>query len=172
MGLSIGEVEARAKDIKALILDVDGVLTDGKVVFLPNGAEGKTFHVRDGLGIQLAQVGGLSVAFLSGRDSEAVRRRASELGVEHVHLGIADKLAGFEGLLTQLKLQASEVAYVGDDLPDLPLLDRAGLGFAVADAAPELRAAADIVLRSGGGEGAVREACEQLLKVQGRWLSP
>lgn len=164
------EIDARARQVKALVLDVDGVLTDGKVLFLPGGEEGKTFHVRDGLGIQLMRAGQVPVAFLSGRDSEAVRRRAAELGVEHVHLGIQDKVAAFDGLLSDLGVGDHDVAYVGDDLPDLPILERSGLAFAVADAAPEVRSAAHVVLRASGGKGAVREACERILKAKGAWL--
>lgn len=164
------EVEARAREIRALVLDVDGVLTDGKVTYLPGGAEAKTFHVRDGLGVSLAKHAGITVAFLSGIESETVRRRADELGVEHVQLGIGDKPTGFEELLRKMNVKASETAYVGDDLPDIPLIQDAGLGFAVADAAPEVREAADIVLRTAGGQGAVREACERILKARGDWL--
>lgn len=164
------EVDARAGRIRVLVLDVDGVLTDGKVTYLPDGQEGRTFHVRDGLGIQLMRAGQVPVAFVSGRDSEVVRRRASELGVEYVRLGIQDKVAAYEELLGSLDLSDEEAAYVGDDLPDLEIIQRCGLSFAVADAAPELRLAAHVVLRSGGGEGAVREACECILKAQGHWL--
>lgn len=168
--LDQAEVDERAARIRALVLDVDGVLTDGRVIFLPHGEEGRTFHVRDGLGIQLMRAGQVPVAFLSGRESEVVRRRAAELGVEHVHLGIQDKVAAYESLLSTLELRDQDVAYVGDDLPDLPLVERCGLGFAVADAAGELRAAAHVVLRAGGGQGAVREACERILKAKGAWL--
>lgn len=152
------------------MLDVDGVLTDGKVTYLPGGEEGRSFHVRDGLGIQLMRAGQIPVAFVSGRDSEVVRRRAAELGVELVRLGIQDKVAAYEELLSGLGLRDEEAAYIGDDLPDLPIIQRCGLSFAVADAAPELRLSAHVVLRCGGGEGAVREACERILKAQGHWL--
>jgi 3-deoxy-D-manno-octulosonate 8-phosphate phosphatase (KDO 8-P phosphatase) len=164
------DVEARARNVAALVLDVDGVLTDGRVLFLPGGEEGRTFHVRDGLGIQLMRAGRVPVAFVSGRDSEVVRRRAEELGVEHLLLGIQDKVEAYERLMGELRLEDAQMAYVGDDLPDLPLLQRCGLGFAVADAAPEVRAAAHVVLRAGGGRGAVREACERILKAKGAWL--
>ena len=164
-------VDARAMRIRALVLDVDGVLTDGRVFIFPNGDEGKMFNVRDGLGIQLMGAGHIPVAFLSGRDSQAVRKRAAELGVEEVHLGIQDKVAAYEGLLSTFGIKDENVAYVGDDLPDLPLLERCGLSFAVADAAPEVRSIAHVVLRAGGGQGAVREACERILKAQGAWIS-
>ena len=148
---------------------MDGVLTDGRLTYLPAGGESKTFHVRDGLGLQLFMAAGGAVAFLSGRESEVVARRAQELGVSHLMLGITDKVAAFDELLETLSLKEEEIAYVGDDLPDLPIIRRAGLGFAVADAAPEVRSAADFVLRAGGGQGAVREACERILKAKGAW---
>lgn len=162
-------IEARAQKIRALILDVDGVLTDGRVTYLPGGGESKTFHVRDGIGIQLFIASGGTVAFLSGRESEVVARRGRELGVEHLLLGINDKVAAYDELLETLGISDEEAAYVGDDLPDLPLIRRAGLGLAVADAAPEVRGAADLLLRTGGGQGAVREACERILKAKGAW---
>lgn len=169
--LDLQAIDARAMRIRALVLDVDGVLTDGRILLLPGGDEGKTFNVRDGLGIQLMGAGHVPVAFLSGRDSVAVRKRAQELGVEEVHLGIQDKVAAYEGLLKTFGVKDENVAYVGDDLPDLPLLERCGLSFAVADAVPEVRAVAHVVLRAGGGQGAVREACERILKAQGAWFS-
>ncbi len=162
-------IEELAQGIRGLILDVDGVLTDGRLTYLPGGGESKTFHVRDGLGIQLLIASGCKVAFLSGRESEVVTRRGKELGVNLMKLGIADKVDVFEGILKTFEIEEQEVAYVGDDLPDLPLLRRCGLAFAVADAAPEVRASAHIVLRAGGGQGAVREACERILKAKGAW---
>lgn len=163
------QIESRAKRIRVLVLDVDGVLTDGRLTYLPGGGESKTFHVRDGLGIQLLIASGCKVAVVSGRESEVVARRARELNIDLVLLGIADKVEAYETVLMELDLTDEDVAYVGDDLPDLPLLRRAGLAFAVADAAPEVRAAAHVVLRAGGGQGAVREACERILKSKSAW---
>ncbi len=163
------ELEARAQRVRALVLDVDGVLTDGRLWYLPTGEEAKVFHVRDGLGLQLVMAAGCEVAIISGRDSRAVRQRCAELGVKHAFLGVEDKVATLDGLLDTLDLDDDEIAYVGDDLPDIPLLGRAGIGFAVADAAPEVRAVAHVVLRSNGGQGAVREACERILKAKGAW---
>ena len=165
------EIENKARNIRALILDVDGVLTDGRITYSNEGEEIKTFHVRDGLGMQLFMAAGGRVVLLSGRKSEAVTRRGSELGIEKsmMFLGIEDKVSAFEAILSELGLQEVEVAYVGDDLPDLPLIKTAGLGFAPADAAPEVRSAADVVLRVGGGQGAVREVCERILKAKGSW---
>jgi 3-deoxy-D-manno-octulosonate 8-phosphate phosphatase (KDO 8-P phosphatase) len=163
------QVDARLKKLRVLVLDVDGVLTDGRLTYLPGGGESKTFHVRDGLGVQLLIASGVKVALISGRESEVVIRRAKELGIELLFVGIADKVEAFETVLKQTSSTEEEVGYVGDDLPDLPLLRRSGLSFAVADAAPEVRAAAHVVLRSGGGQGAVREACERILKAKGAW---
>jgi 3-deoxy-D-manno-octulosonate 8-phosphate phosphatase (KDO 8-P phosphatase) len=163
------DVEVRAKRARALVLDVDGVLTDGRVIYLAGGGEARNFHVRDGLGVQLLVAARIRVAVISGRESEIVERRARELGIDPVLQGVGDKLEAFERLLSDLDVPDTDVAYIGDDLPDLPILRRAGLGIAVADAAPEVRAAAHLVLRAGGGQGAVREACEVLLKARGAW---
>lgn len=163
------EIEARAKKIRVLMLDVDGVLTDGRLLYLPDGTEAKSFHVRDGLGIQLMIASGVPVALISGRKSEATERRADELGIQLTYLGISDKEQAFTEILGRLDLREDQAAYVGDDLPDLHLMARVGLSFAVADAAPEVRAAANVVLRANGGQGAVREACERILKAKGAW---
>jgi len=166
---SAADIDARAQKVKALLLDVDGVLTDGRVLYQPEGGEARAFNVRDGLGIQLLQASGLKVGFLSGKNSEVVKRRGDELGVEILLLGVDDKVAAFEQALERLGVEGDAVCYVGDDLPDLPLLRKAGLGCAVADAAPEVRANANLILRANGGQGAVREVCERLLKAKGNW---
>ena len=163
------EVEPRARRLRALILDVDGVLTDGRVTYLADGGESKTFHVRDGIGVQLVLAARIRVAIISGRASEIVERRGRELGIEPILQGVEDKVLAFERLLNDFDTPESDVGYIGDDLPDLPILRRVGLSFAVADAAPEVRAAAHVVLRAGGGRGAVREACELILKSRGAW---
>ncbi|MEQ9500541.1 MAG: HAD hydrolase family protein [Deltaproteobacteria bacterium] len=163
------EVEERARRVKALFMDVDGVLTDGRVQYLADGSELKSFHVRDGLGIKLMRIADCRVAFISGRSSPAVQRRGEELGVDAMFLGIEDKSGAYDALLEQFGITEDEVAYVGDDLPDLDVLRRSGLSFAVADAAPEVRSAAHVVLRTSGGQGAVREACERILKAKGAW---
>lgn len=163
------ELEARAQAVRVLMLDVDGVLTDGRLLYLPDGTEAKSFHVRDGLGIQLMIASGVPVALISGRHSEATERRAEELGIQLTYLGIKDKESAFQDILERLDLTESQAAYVGDDLPDLHLMRRVGLSMAVADAAPEIRSAANLVLRANGGQGAVREACERILKAKGAW---
>ena len=163
------EIDARAKKVRLMVLDVDGVLTDGRVTYLPGGVEAKTFHVRDGLGVQLLLATGCRVALISGRESEPVTRRARELGISPALQGVDDKEAAFQAILRQVDASDDTTAYVGDDLPDLPIMERVGLAIAVADAAPEVRSQAHVVLRTGGGQGAVREACELILRAKGAW---
>jgi 3-deoxy-D-manno-octulosonate 8-phosphate phosphatase (KDO 8-P phosphatase) len=163
------DVWACAQAIRLLILDIDGVLTDGRLYFDAKGETLKVFHVRDGHGIKMAQRGGLEVAMVSGRRSDAAFHRARELGVSRFYEGVRDKVAILEELLAALNLTSAEVAAVGDDLVDLPLFQRVGLGVAVADAVPEVRAAAHWVTSLPGGTGAVREVCDLLLKAQDKW---
>jgi 3-deoxy-D-manno-octulosonate 8-phosphate phosphatase (KDO 8-P phosphatase) len=162
-------VWTRARHIRLLILDIDGVLTDGRLYFDLKGETLKVFHVRDGHGIKMAQRAGLEVALLSGRRSDAAFHRARELGINRFYEGVRDKVAILEELLAALNLTAPEVAAVGDELVDLPLFHRVGLGVAVADAVPEVRAAAHWITTLPGGRGAVREVCDLLLKAQGKW---
>ncbi len=162
-------LRARAERIELLVLDVDGVLTDGGIWYSDRGEELKRFHVRDGLGLKLWQKAGGRAAVLSGRRSETVTRRAAELGLHPVSQGCADKAAGFAELLAEVGLTADRVCGVGDDLPDLPFLTRCGLAVAVGDAVAEVQAAADYVTTAPGGRGAVRETVEWLLKVRGQW---
>jgi 3-deoxy-D-manno-octulosonate 8-phosphate phosphatase (KDO 8-P phosphatase) len=166
------EVWQRAQAIRLLILDVDGVLTDGRLYFDAQGEALKVFHVRDGHGIKMAQRAGLEVAFLSGRRSDAAFHRAQELGVTRFHEGVRDKAAVLLELSAALNLAPEAVAAVADDLVDLPLMARVGLAVAVADAAPEVRAAAHWVTTLPGGRGAVREVTDLLLKAQGKWQEP
>lgn len=159
----------RARGIRLLVLDVDGVLTDGRLVY--NGDEGQAlaFDIHDGMGVKLALKSGLRVAVISGRSSEMLARRARELGVTDLAQGVEDKRQAFQALLDAHGMQAREAACMGDDLPDLPLLRAAGLAIGVPDAAEEVIQAAHYVTRRPGGRGAVREAVELLLKAQGRW---
>jgi 3-deoxy-D-manno-octulosonate 8-phosphate phosphatase (KDO 8-P phosphatase) len=163
------DVVVRARDIRLLILDVDGVLTDGRLYFDAKGETLKVFHVRDGHGIKMARQGGIEVALVSGRRSDAAFHRARELGITRFYEGVRDKVAILEELLAALNLTLREAAAVGDELVDLPLFHRVGLGVAVADAPPEVRAAAHWITTLPGGKGAVREVCDLLLKAQGRW---
>ena len=159
----------RCARIELLVLDVDGVLTDGSIVYADNGVEIKAFHVRDGSGLKLWQREGKRAAIISGRRSVAVEVRAAELGVSPVVQGAAEKLDAYRQLLAGAGLRPEQACFVGDDLPDLPLLRNCGLAVAVADACPEVRADAHYVTRTPGGRGAVREAIELILRCQGRW---
>lgn len=171
-GLSAA-VAARARKIRVLLLDVDGVLTDGRVYLqsFPDGTahELKAFHSQDGAGLNIARGAGLRTGLISGRESAAMTRRARETGMEFVYQGRAEKIPAYEAILRAAGVEDSEVAYVGDDLPDLPVLRRVGLAVAVANAVPEVRRAAHFVTQRSGGEAAVREVIECILKVQGKW---
>jgi 3-deoxy-D-manno-octulosonate 8-phosphate phosphatase (KDO 8-P phosphatase) len=158
-----------AGGIRLLCLDVDGVLTDGRLVFDNNGNELKRFHVRDGLGIKLWLQAGHEVAIISSRSSEAVTRRAAELGISHVHQGCTDKLVALDAICDATGLAPGQAAAVGDDLPDLPVLNTVAMPIAVADGAKEVRDAAAWVTTTPGGHGAVREVIERLLTAQGCW---
>lgn len=153
--------------IRLLVLDVDGVMTDGRLHFGPDGEKHKVFHVRDGHGIKALQAAGIGVAVISGRASQAVARRCEELGITHLLQGVADKAAQFARLTAQLGLSARDCACVGDDDPDVPLLAQAGLAVAVADAHPSALAVAHRKTRAPGGCGAVREVCDWLLAARG-----
>lgn len=156
-------------DIKMLILDVDGVLTDGKVMLNKDGEEYKFFNVKDGEGISIARKAGITVVFLSGRASKAVEKRAGKLGVTEVYQGVKDKIAVYEKLMKKYRLQKDNIAYVGDDLNDIPLAEKVGFPVAVNNAAEELKKVAAYVTSHNGGDGAVREAIELILKKSGRW---
>jgi 3-deoxy-D-manno-octulosonate 8-phosphate phosphatase (KDO 8-P phosphatase) len=149
--------------IRLLVLDVDGVLTDGRLHYGPEGEQHKVFHVRDGSGIKALQAAGVTVAVISGRNSQAVARRCADLGITEVAQGIDDKAAAFEALRARLGVAAADCACIGDDTPDVPLMNRVGLAIAVADAHADARAVADRRTRLPGGQGAVREACDWLL---------
>jgi 3-deoxy-D-manno-octulosonate 8-phosphate phosphatase (KDO 8-P phosphatase) len=154
---------AARRRVRLLVLDVDGVLTDGRLFYGPRGETLKAFHVRDGHGIKLLLRRGVEVAVISGRSSAAVQRRCRELGVRHVFQGVEDKLGCFEALRTRLGFEPRDCAAVGDDTPDAPLLAQVGYGFAVADAHVDAQDAARYITRSAGGRGAVREVCDWLL---------
>jgi 3-deoxy-D-manno-octulosonate 8-phosphate phosphatase (KDO 8-P phosphatase) len=164
---------ARAKRIKLLLMDVDGVLTDGKLYYFETRPgvieETKGFDAKDGIGLMLARLAGLRLGLISGRRSTGVEHRAQLLDIEFVFQGATKKLPVYESILAQTGLSDAEVAMVGDDLPDLPILKRVGLGVAVQDAVPELKKAAHLVTRRPGGRGAVRETVELILKSQGSW---
>jgi 3-deoxy-D-manno-octulosonate 8-phosphate phosphatase (KDO 8-P phosphatase) len=170
-GAAAADLAARCGPIELLVLDVDGVLTDGVIAIDDQGVETKHFHVRDGSALSLWRKAGRRAALLSGRRAAAVDRRAAELEIHAVIQGAAEKAGAFRGLLAAQGLDARQVCYMGDDLPDLPVLSAAGLGLAAcpADAAAEVRAAAHVVTQAPGGRGAVREIVELILKNQGDW---
>ena len=155
--------------IELLVLDVDGVLTDGRITYTAAGDEIKSFHVRDGSGMKYWTRTGRRLAIISGRHSEIIGRRAAELGVEAVRTGALDKLPAYESVLAELGVSADATAVMGDDLPDVPLLRRCAAPIAVADAVPEARELAAYVTTTPGGHGAVREAIEYILKLAGDW---
>lgn len=162
------ELFERAARIRCLFLDVDGVLTDGKLYIAPDGSEWKTSSVRDGHGIKLMQAAGVEVAAISGRPPAGMGRRLEALGLRHMVFGHYDKLPAYEEIRSRLGLADAECAAMGDDVPDLPLMRRAGLALTVADAHPQVLAAAHWVSRYPGGAGAVREACDLILAAHGR----
>jgi 3-deoxy-D-manno-octulosonate 8-phosphate phosphatase (KDO 8-P phosphatase) len=173
------EVLARARKIKLFLMDVDGTLTDGGVCLVsaassdgpgnPAVSEMKVFNAHDGQGLSLAHTVGIQTGFITGRSSPAVARRAAELKVTFVYLGQATKTEAFEECMRKARVTEEEVAYLGDDLPDIPLARRAGLAVCVADGAPELSAICHFTTRRPGGHGAAREVVELILKAQGRW---
>jgi len=163
------ELLKKIRPIRLLILDVDGVLTDGRIIMNDNGQEIKHFDVKDGHGIKIMMRHGIDVVFLTGRRSEVVEHRARDLGVGEVHQGIWNKVEAFEEILRRRNLDRDHVAYVGDDVVDIALLKRVGFSVAVADASEDVKKTADYVTKKSGGRGAVREVCEIILKAQEKW---
>ncbi|MCH9649525.1 MAG: HAD-IIIA family hydrolase [Deltaproteobacteria bacterium] len=163
------ELSLRAGKLRWFLTDVDGVLTDGRMFYGPQGEALKVFHVRDGLALKLAQKAGIRVGLLSARGGPAVEHRAAELGLDLCLLKKKNKLASFQEFLAENNVEAEAVAYVGDDLQDLLVLTHCGLSFCPADAAPEVHARVDCVLQTAGGKGAVREAIESILKARNAW---
>ena len=162
-------LEERMKRIRLLVLDVDGVLTDGGIYMGPEGEAMKRFDIKDGLGIALWHRSGGMTAILTGRSSKIVENRAKELHISVVRQGCTDKRTAYGELKSELKISDEEIAYIGDDVIDLPVMKRVGLPVAVADAVPEVRAAARIVATCKGGRGAIRETVERILCAQGRF---
>ena len=163
------DLERKARKVRLVLMDVDGVMTDGSILFFGDSTELKVFHVLDGIGIRLAQRAGLEIGVITGRRSEAVERRCRELGITELHQGDWRKLPIFEKILERRGLDAEEVCFIGDDLVDLPILRRVGLAVTVPAARSEVMEAADAVTDLPGGRGAVRDALEAVLKAQGRW---
>ncbi len=159
----------KLQHIKILIMDVDGVMTDGRIIINDDGRETKNFDVRDGHGIKLVQRYGIEVALLTGRQSEVVKHRANELGITEVHQKIFNKKEVFVEILQKNNLNANQAAFIGDDIIDIPVLKEAGFSATVADAIDIVKKTVDYVTKNKGGRGAVREVCEMLLQAQGRW---
>lgn len=158
-----------AQNIKLLILDVDGVLTDGRIILDNEGNEFKAFNVRDGHGIKMLEKAGIKVAIITGRHSKVVERRAHELGITEVYQRCHIKSVAYEHLIEKMGISGKEVAYVGDDIVDIPIFKRVALSVAVADATEETKAEAMLVTKNRGGMGAVREVCDLILKSNGKW---
>ena len=163
------KISAAAKKIRLLILDVDGVMTDGRIILDNNGNELKAFHVRDGHGLKMLGDAGIKIALITGRSSKVVARRAAELRITDVYQSCHNKTEAYEQLLEKFGLKDSEVAYVGDDIVDIPVLKRVGLPVAVADAVYETKKHALLVTKNPGGRGAVREVTDLLLMASGKW---
>ena len=167
--MSTDEFAQRCLAIELLLLDVDGVLTDGGIIYGDDSVELKVFHVRDGSGLKLWHRAGKRSALISGRSSRVVEVRAAELAIAVVLQGASDKWPAYQRILKEMHVRPEQVCCVGDDIPDLPLLRRCGLAVAVADACPEAREDAHYVTRAAGGRGAIRETIELILRCQGRW---
>lgn len=163
------KLDARCRPIEMILSDVDGVLTDGGVVFDNQGIETKKFHIRDGLGIKLWMKAGFHFGIITARTSHIVKVRANELGIDLVRQGFEKKLVIAREIMADKGLDAEQVCYIGDDLTDIPVINAVGLGVAVADAAEEVKAAASHTTKLGGGQGAVRELTETILKAKNRW---
>ena len=167
--LSPAEVSERARQIRVILFDVDGVLTDGGVIVHADGSESKRFDIKDGAGIVMARRAGLIVGLLSARQSSSTQHRARQLGMDPVRQGVSDKGAALEELMQSHNWPSEEIAYMGDDVVDLPVLRRVGLSACPADAVPEVQALVDLVVSRPGGHGAARRLIEDILKAQGRW---
>lgn len=157
------------KNIKLLLLDVDGVLTDGRITYNSDGTETKAFDVKDGHGLKMLQRAGIKVGIITGRKSSVVEHRAQELGINILYQGALDKLVPFQEILEKHSVKEDEIAYVGDDIVDLPILQRVGFSATVADAIPEVKERVDYIAERAGGKAAVREICDLILKEAGLW---
>jgi 3-deoxy-D-manno-octulosonate 8-phosphate phosphatase (KDO 8-P phosphatase) len=162
-------LDDKIKAVSTLILDVDGVMTDGRIIIDDVGKETKQFHVRDGHGLKLLMRVGIEVIIITGRASEVVTHRAKELGIQEVHQGAKDKVVVLQEIMARRNITGETIAYMGDDIVDVPVFRRVGFAVAVADASEDVREAADYITSHRGGRGAVREICEMILKVQNKW---
>lgn len=160
---------SRFQKIKLLLLDVDGVLTDGSIAYTEDRTETKVFNVKDGLGIKMLHQSDINTGIITGRSSSALLRRCRELGIDLVFDNVGDKAEVLDQIMEETGLASEEIAFIGDDLPDLPILRKVGLGIAVADAHALIREQADMTTKNKGGHGAVREVCEAILNSKGVW---
>ena len=163
------QAEARAARLKLMAFDIDGVMTDGRIIIDDHGVEQRNFNIKDGLGVVALQMSGIEVAIITSKKSGSVRHRAEELKIKRFHEGIKKKTEPYEQMLAEMGITDAEVAYVGDDLVDLSMMKRVGLPIAVADAVEEVKSAAAYVIKARGGYGAVREVAEMILKAQDKW---
>lgn len=163
------EIKQKLRQIKLLLLDVDGVLTNGAVTYTDQGHEIKSFNVKDGLGLRLLMDAGIRVGIITGRRSQALVARCENLGIDFLYDGVKDKLSILETIFEQTGIQADQTAFAGDDLPDIGVMKIVGLALAVSDAAEEVKQTAHLITTKNGGDGAVREVCELILKAQGLW---
>lgn len=162
-------MDERCRNIRLLLLDVDGVLTDGRIIYDNNGVESKAFDVKDGHGLKLVQRAGIRVGIITGRKSQVVAHRAAELGIDILYQGAKDKMIPYRQILADHGYVDEQVAYVGDDVVDLPILRRVGFAATVSDAVDDIKPFVHYVTQRPGGRGAVREICDLLLKESGRW---
>ncbi len=162
-------MKERLGKIRMLLLDVDGVMTDGRIIYSSDGTETKAFNVKDGHGLKMMQRAGIETGIITGRDSTVVTHRAKELGINILYQGALDKTIPFKKILQTYNINAEEIAYVGDDIVDLPILLQVGFAATVADALPEVKERVDYVAKLEGGKGAVREICDLILKGSDRW---
>ena len=163
-------LNAKIRAVNLLVLDVDGVMTDGKIIIDDNGREIKNFDVKDGHGLKILMKYDIDVVLLTGRRSAVVEHRARDLGIREVHQGILNKLEVFEEIVQKRSLRIENIAFIGDDIVDIPLLKKVGFSVAVADAAEDVKKSVDYVTKKRGGDGAVREVCELILEAQGKWV--
>ncbi len=163
------ELSQRARQVRLALFDVDGVMTDGTLFLSETGESFKAFNILDGLGLKLLRSSGVATGILTGRSSAAVSARAGELDIDHLIQGAHDKLSAYVDLRQQLGLDDEHISYMGDDLPDLPVLRRCGLALSPPDAVHEVRSKVHFVTRTRGGNGAVREACQLIMQAQGTW---
>lgn len=169
--VSWAEIERRAATVRMLVFDVDGVLTDGSLFYDNQGQEYKAFNSRDGHGIKMLSASGVETGIITGRTSQIVLHRARNLGIVHIYQGAEDKLVALQHLLQETGLQPDQIAYIGDDLVDLPVLNRCGLAVTVPDAPEEVKRRCQVVTQAGAGRGAAREVCELIMRVQGTWAA-